>query len=61
MSNTDARNELTKNLRSHLRVLKYAIARGLSFARFHLAKVQACIDALGLTTTPMSLLTLVKA
>ena len=63
MTNTNARNELTTNLRFALRLWRYAKARGLSFAQFHLAKVKACLAALAwnmsiemletLTTEPM--------
>jgi len=47
MSNTAARNELTDRLRRSLRLWRYAQARGLSFAKEHFNRLQACLLALG--------------
>lgn len=58
MTNANARNELTTNLRYALKMWRYAKARGLSFAQFHLDKVKACLSALAWTTSVGTLVTL---
>ena len=58
MNNHDARNEIKTNLRYALKMWRYAKARGLSFARFHLDKLKACLAALAWTTSIGTLVTL---
>ena len=58
MTNHDARNEIKTNLRSALRLWRYAKARGLSFAQFHLDKLKACMAALAWNMSVRTLETL---